>query len=256
MTETATKERPILFRGPMVQAILRWSKTQTRRIIKPQPPAERPCAERDQFGPGWRWWPERVAHGRDDRHWPEGELSWLFCPYGQPGDRLWVRETWALKPDAAPVYDRSDLWRLCAYRIDGETWSPRPERWRSPIHMPRWASRITLEITGVRVERLQDISEEDAVAEGFERTSFGPSVKIVLADGRSYDTSRENRSIPKVGDDWDGSQVILVHDVPEQDIMSARSNFRSLWDVINGPDSWDANPFVWVVEFRKLTEGE
>lgn len=155
------KERPILFSGPMVRAILEGRKTQTRRIIKPQ------------FTQLWGY---GVNHG-DDRvscHVnivePDGSWKFVYCPYGQPGDRLWVRETWtrlvAHHPPPEFVYkaDCTDP--------DGEDArqdyirAGYPYQWRPSIHMPRKASRLTLEVASVSVERLQDISEDDARAEG------------------------------------------------------------------------------------------
>jgi hypothetical protein len=198
------KERPILFSGPMVRAILAGRKTQTRRIVKNQ-----------------EWYNLKGDYGNRLRGVDR-------CPYGQPGERLWVRETWT--PDHSPFYPHFPV----AYRADagfdyerndkGETYSPEqkawfPYRWRPSIHMPRIASRITLEITGVRVERLQDISHEDAIAEGIEPIE------------------------PKGWKDYRGTA---------QRYMSPATSFQSLWFSINGLESWQSNPWVWVVEFRKL----
>lgn len=204
------KERPMLFSAPMVRAILDGSKTQTRRIVKPQP-----------VMPGYvqSFLPHGLDYGRvgffdDDREWQ--------CPFGQPGDQLWVRETWSKAHSVAS----SDLF----YRADGDYQSgkqyplhyvEREGRWRPSIHMPRWASRIQLEITGVRVERLQDISEADARAEGCSSGGWSPSYS-------DPDNSGGHES-------W-----------------SAADSFADLWESINGPESWDANPWVWVIEFRRL----
>lgn len=136
------------------------------------------------------------------------------CPYGQPGDRLWVREAWqaidgnerALRIMTEPHPSRG--WIEYAATVP-EGHEP-PPRWRPSIHMPRWASRITLEVTGVRVERLQDISEADATAEG----------------------------------------VSAIPD--EMRRATPRCDFQALWQSINGPDSWAANPWVWIVEFRRI----
>lgn len=182
------RERPMLFSAPMVRAILEGRKTQTRRVVKPQPTGA------------------LAARGR------------TACPCGQPGDRLWVRETHA-------VYQAHGQ-----HREDGERWGPwgglpttvspdrtqvvyyregfdrcDPGRWRPSIHMPRWASRITLEVTGVRAERLHDITEADAVAEG--ASTAGP--------------------------------FAVYH-------------FMDLWTSINGAESWNGNPWVWVIEFKRL----
>ena len=195
------KERPILFSGPMVRAILDGRKTMTRRIVKPQPHA------------GVRQSPF-VPSGLEDGHGKE-----LRCPCGQPGDRLWVRETWA----APHAYDH-----LPPRMISQEArihYTATEERggllWRSSIHMPRWVSRITLEITAVRVERLQDISEADALAEGI----YKPL----------------------------GSQ--FWHTNPSANILPGETPqwaYRNLWETINGPGSWDANPWVWVIEFKRI----
>lgn len=222
------KERPILMSAPMVRAILAGTKTQTRRVVKPQPfdgPLELAVhlARRGHY----RWFDESAERG------------WS-CPYGQPGDRLWVRETFqALSADDVDVY-RDNWWALCDYKTgkgykvsypatDGikefVTMDDDISQACSPsIHMPRWASRITLEITGVRVERLQDISEADALAEGINRIAHG-------REGYFYHATRTEPH-PR---NWcfpDGA-------------------YRELWEQINGPGSWDANPWVWVVEFRR-----
>lgn len=156
------KERPILFSAPMVRAILAGQKTQTRRMVKP-------IGGDDGFvlqDCGSGWWPYRSDDGesaitRDGNETPHS------CPYGQPGDRLWVREAWR-HIEGGVMYDAAggaiDAFEPeTVYRADNEK---RPGPWKPSIHMPRWASRITLEVTGVRVERLCDISEADATAEG------------------------------------------------------------------------------------------
>lgn len=137
-------ERPIIFSGDMVRAILDGRKTQTRRVMKPQPsPADVFVGDHGLgMGPQFR------------------------CSYGQSGDRLWVRETWACECCGRTLEYRAVHGRCegLSYRADGGTGGS--SGWRSPIHMPRWASRLTLDITEVRVQRVQEISEEDAVAEG------------------------------------------------------------------------------------------
>jgi len=166
------KERPIIFSAPMVRAILAGAKTQTRRVMKPQfaadaVPAEMPAT--DPIG-GWVvgghsgvWWCDAAANPDDAR----------LCPYGQPGDRLWVRETFAIVPRTAyrcskgvqQVLRPDDDHDAAIYRAGWDR-SNGGFCWRPSVHMPRWASRITLEVTGVRVERLQEISEADFIAEG------------------------------------------------------------------------------------------
>ncbi|MDP4557915.1 hypothetical protein Q9247_09490 [Halomonas meridiana] len=200
-----SKERPILFNGDMVNAILAGRKTQTRRIVKPQRHPYGEIISADKVA-------EEVL----------GMTGAIRCPYGQPGDRLWVREAFrSRRVDNLP----GDV----AYRADcpGEKTVPnsygRP--WKPSIHMPRWASRITLEIVSVRVERLQNISEADAMAEGIELPENGTY--------RDYSVKPENNE----GYDYCKSPV---------------DSYRTLWEKINGSDSWDANPWVWVVEFKRV----
>lgn len=218
------KERPILMSAPMVRAILDGRKTVTRRVMKPQPDGEpapmeawsrglagachdhNPCAEKVKAHADrlrGRVFPFCGKHG----------MYSPTCPYGQPGDRLWVREAFG-------HFERNDTLKpgdTIYYRADGECVELQP--WRPSIHMPRWASRITLEVTGVRVEKLQDISEADAIAEGIEAE----------------------------GDEW--RDYLMPH---TQCCLTPRSSYRTLWESIHGPGSWDANPFVWVVTFRRI----
>ena len=187
------KERPILFSGAMVRALLAGTKTQTRRVVK------------QKHLP----WLENSVLNFLDGKWNQRPL-----PYGQPGDRLWVRETfrgcraYEVQGYAPKDWGNKPIW----FEADG-TPPGRPEQWalrsRPSIHMPRWASRITLEVTGVRVERLHGITRGDAMAEGcpFPNMAQGPDPR-----------------------DW----------------------YAELWGAINGPGNWDANPWVWVVEFRRL----
>lgn len=203
------KEQPILFSAPMVRAILSGSKSQTRRIVKPQPaPDQQPRTVIGSSGFVY------VMDNAPLLPYPEVRRVRWDCPYGQPGDRLWVRETWA--------HDATDLEQCRAAHEDAMgglmTYGPyyratesAPDtlHWRPSIHMPRWASRITLEVTSVRVERLQDISRGDAMAEGCPFPNLAQ------------------------GDD-------------------PRRWYAHLWDEINGPGSWEANPWVWVVEFRTV----
>jgi hypothetical protein len=204
------KERPIIFSGEMVNAIRNNNKTQTRRVIKPQ------------FGKTWGYGirnqdPDYYSVHVDIRE-PNGEWKWLRCPYGRRGDRLWVRETWAhdcphctdhLCGNPDHIWYRANETPLVADSFAGDA------RWRSPIHMPRWASRLTLEIVAVRVERLQDISDRDCVLEGC-------FIQTKLPDEKEY---------------------------------SFRGGYRNLWNLINGKRyPWDSNPWVWVVEFKRLEE--
>lgn len=206
------RERPILFSGPMVRAILSGQKTQTRRVAK-------------EFS-------GRVDLDAILRRFPNQN----GCPFGQAGDRLWVRESFDFIPAGGP-----DDPQACeiVYWADGAT-EPRsaaldynPMIYRYPkvrpsIHMPRWASRIELEIVDVRVQQLQDISDADAQAEGVEGH--------YIENGwywRNYLLSDEDAAIRPM-------------------LTSAKDSFRSLWGSINGPGSWDINPYVQVIEFRRI----
>jgi len=196
------KERPILFSGPMVRAILEGRKTQTRRVVKPQPPADHPFPQ-PCVNDGY-WWNDSKDDHDDVSFWPTYSTC-LPCPYGKPGDQLWARETHC-KYGGRFIY-RADYGDLTP--ISDGIGGP----WKPSIHMPRIASRITLEITGVRVERLQDISEADVIAEGV-----------------SYDMP----IVFKSGDD------------------TPRGLFGELWESIHGEGSWDLDPWVWVIEFQKV----
>jgi hypothetical protein len=212
------KQIPILLNVEMVRAILDGRKTQTRRTLKVQPPTDghqllnvMDSTDRRQIGKS---------------HWAvlnakktlviEGHKRFFSCPYGKPGDQLWVREAHAFVPQTAyrcstGIYQQlnpNDNYEACVYRENFDR--SRSFSWRPSIHMPRWASRITLEITSVRVQRLQDISEDDSMAEG----------------------------IPFEGDQ-----------------PSPRDNFSALWESIIGTGSWDANPWVWVIEFKRVDSG-
>lgn len=237
-TATTTRERPILCSGPMVNAILEGRKSQTRRVINPQPPKVEDV--KALAGDGYSWWRQPGSSGPfqvagpvwavrklSGRHANEG----IVCPYGQPGDRLWVRETFItgwdtddsgyLKMEDA---EGNELPEKVWYRatpppdfhwLDEDGYMSERVPWRPSIHMPRWASRITLEITEVRVERLKDITAEDAAAEGVTWNTG------VTRDGHTNPISA----------------------------------FKSLWNSINGKRpgcSWDDNPYVWAISFRRL----
>ena len=230
-----TKERPILFSGPMVRALLSGAKTQTRRVVKPQPEHSQVYDWKgrrlyDGEARAWCW----NGHVAEDSWHEITEALAPHCPYGQPGDRLWVRETFYCDHTDYPTAPMEDMKSMLEYRADHvcahwEAGCPcRDDRgrssWRPSIHMPRWASRLTLEITGVRVERVQDISEEDAIAEG---------VQVLGHGWRNYLVERESEGLARA-------------------FGSARESFFSLWEFINGAESWVSNPWVWVVEFRRV----
>lgn len=233
-----TKEKPVIFSGPMVQAILDGSKTQTRRVMKPQVV---------DWHDGWEWKGHKPnsKHGAyASNHKHRVNLNIYVgpsCPYGVKGDRLWVRETFTLESnfnidgmkgypppfkDGRPVNmiedeKYGDYWEQPHYRAS----DPEPElsyddmdgpgcRWKPSIHMPRWASRINLEIIDIRVEQLQEISEADAKAEGMQKN---------------------------------------------MEFIGFTKHFKEVWDSINGKSrkdgrdiSWSTNPWVWVVEFKKI----
>lgn len=230
------RERPILFSGPMVRAILEGRKTQTRRVVKfqfDQNPGDYASVYPDGSGRGFiAWAPMAVSAEETARQYP-GEEGFP-CPFGVPGDRLWVRETfspfmssnrpstiseatYSVLKDGAHTYrnGRPPMPGLDSYAqgaFDHIVWRP-------SIFMPRWASRLTLEVKAVRVERLQEISREDAAAEG-----------VCWAAEQSPAPS------------W-----VTPSNWPEQ-------NFAQLWDSINAKrgHSWASDPWVWVVEFEKV----
>ncbi|EMW9680839.1 hypothetical protein V5Y75_004422 [Salmonella enterica] len=217
------KERGMIFNAEMVRAILDGKKTQTRRIMAIQPEhselgLRRVIDSKNGRDNGKYFWSQSDARGLKMR-------SKVFgCPYGEVGDRIWVRETYQgplfdYEHMESYLEDSSKFYKpeFSVYRADGK---PAPEfydaddnlhcGWRPSIHMPRWASRLTLEITGVRVERLNSITESDAEAEGVTDTGFGD----LLVDG-----------------------------------------YRYLWKSIYGEESWAANPWVWVIEFKRVEGG-
>ncbi|MBR7316924.1 morphogenetic protein [Klebsiella pneumoniae] len=221
-------ERGMIFNGEMVRAILDGRKTQTRRPIKWKQTRFTEIGERED---GSRWpWSEDAEHACG---------FWHPCPFGAVGDRIWVRETFQ-----GPLfdYDLMDSYckdptpfekpEFCVYKADGV---PAPEFydadnelhccWRPSIHMPRWASRILLEITDVRVERLNAISEEDATAEGV------PPAGSLLPD-------------------YPGAFL-----TPKGDYATAKVAFQRLWESIYGEESWKANGWVWVISFKRVEGG-
>lgn len=231
------KERPIIFSAEMIKAILAGRKTQTRRIIKLQPPCD---------GQNWQISTLVDTTARENlKH--RGKQCWVVMdglneidcndryfspPYGYVGDRLWVRETWCHKwEDSGPVYntegnfDNTCVWYYATddepEAVDDDGWLKfnkngcQASPWKPSIHMPHWASRITLEITNIRVERLQDISEEDAKAEGCES---------ILENAGTIQARRG----------------------------TVRRAFSILWDSIHGQSVWNLNPWVWVIEFKRV----
>jgi len=236
-----SKERPILFSGEMVRAILDGRKTQTRRVMKPQPPNCKgrwayiaSSTERSEVGKFRYSWPDDDGNAFTSRGRESGVA--FRCPFGAVGDRLWVREKWSTWNDEQNalmiLYGADDEAKLVIDDGARQKWlsgdvefnplkhSSEEVKWKPSIHMPRWASRITLEICGVRVERLNDISEADAMAEGIATSSNG----VYYMD---YSRGIANACKPEF-------------------------SFMTLWKSINGPNSWAANPWVWVMEFKKV----
>ncbi|MGN5574276.1 hypothetical protein [Enterobacter sp. Lyrl_3] len=243
------KERGMIFNGEMVRAILDGRKTQTRRPVNPQPELT--------AGSGFSWKGWVYGSGSTDRE-TNKNFAHVACPHGKPGDRIWVRETFSCigNEDGHPVDAEGNLCsREDAQRIYRASAIQKPRNygiWTSPdgfdfegtwtpsIHMPRWASRIVLEITGVRVERLNSISDADCIAEGI----------IPVPKDRDDDHQfwRDYR--------LSGDGTFCVH--------SPRESFESLWKSVRGksfeqeedtgPGSWQANPWVWVIEFKRIEE--
>jgi len=221
------KERPILFNAEMVRAILEGRKTQTRRVMKPQP-KERTLT---------MFW--------NERSWWKCDLNVECSPYGKVGDRLWVRETFAqgklvagdsIEGSNPPYFIeqmgsdkeddlvyRADTFKLSDYEVDPE----QPVIWKPSIHMPRWASRINLKITDIRVERVQDIKTDGVWAEGLNKEEYEDWLEDVMCIG-----------VP------DGTTYEQPIDL-----------FHNLWNFINGKRGygWDENPWVWVVEFEVIS---
>ncbi|SQC34248.1 hypothetical protein [Kluyvera cryocrescens] len=239
------KERGMIFNGEMVRAILDGRKTQTRRIVKPQPELTK--------GSGFSWNGALYGVGSNDRE-TNRNFAHVKCPHGKPGDRIWVRETWSQLgnedgcaidwndelvkgggPEAARIYRASCEQKPGNYGLwsipDDAFWKPHTDNmefegaWRPSIHMPRWASRILLEITDVRVEQLSEISEEDAAKEG-----ISPAGDLLPAYPGTYLT-------------------------PKGDFSTAKVAFQRLWESIYGEDNWKASPWVWVIEFKRVEGG-
>ena len=253
------KEKPILFNAEMVRAILDGRKTQTRRIVKPHPPA------------GFEWQGVILETTGDQRD--VGKASWRLypdshnvrCPYGLTDDHLWVKEAWRIYGwhDGEPYYlqykadgakldepgdseymdedkylqyymDSSDDCEKAGLKTEGDFYvfedGEPPTRWRPSIFMPRWASRISLEITKMRVERLQDITYEDAVGEGTPGAGLigGNIAMLVTGTDNMEDCEKELR----------------------------KSMFASLWDEINKKRGygWEVNPWVWVIDFERIDQ--
>lgn len=230
------RELPLLMNGAMVRAVLEGRKTVTRRVVKPQP-----RAGTTHYAPNWRknfidghFMPMAGAYvngGGSGEAWSDAAIR---CPYGEVGDRLWVKEAWRV-PASLDVFSGSDIAEKCMAAGYRSPWAPirfeadgalnsakdwrefgstpgeaTPGRYRNARFMPRWASRITLEVAAVRVERLQNVDQQQAMAEGI-----------------------------------DGEALFRAQGY-------APLAFERLWESINGAGSWATNPWVWVVEFRRV----
>jgi hypothetical protein len=208
VSKPAVKERPMLFSAPMVRALLDGSKTQTRRVCKPmQSWVDQACREVRNIDGA----PFHFLKGAEE------PLERLRCPHGQPGNRIWVRETFCLDDDG---HEEWPLFRADGAKLPQRQPTRKPARWTPSIHMPRWASRILLEIVSVRVERLNDCSEADALAEG---------VKAEPCDHVRLSCEEIGCCGP-----------------------TARGMYAALWGQINGAGAWAANPWVWVIEFKRV----
>lgn len=230
----AARELPILFSDLMILAILSGKKTQTRRVISPQP--NNPST----FGTSPIWGRGIGRDGRFHLHAAFSENGHrvdrvVSCPFGAPGDRLWVREAWQ------PRGVCRGQWVSVLYRADGAM-IDRPyfrtsmmPRWRPSIHMPRVASRITLEIMDIRVDRIQYITDEDAIAEGIE-PPHEPYPVFGVGGGSGLEQQAQHRWIARYGR------------------APVRTAFAKLWDTLNSGRgySWESNPWVWALTFKKL----
>lgn len=219
------KFHPILFSTPLVQAIQEGRKTMTRRL--------RGLEKINNYPGQWAYlfWKPTKEHLFYNQKNAGNKLS-IKCPYGKVGDVLWVRETYHVNDGSGKFPDIEKKWYN--YKADhlglnpGPMWPPF-DKWKPSIFMPKAACRIFLEITNVRVERLQDISERDAIKEGVKKYY---DTEFFYCD---YNTIDENHC------DWKGN---------------AYASFASLWESINGKESWEANPFVWVISFEKIDKPE
>ncbi|HFE6405618.1 TPA: hypothetical protein ACF941_005036 [Klebsiella pneumoniae] len=226
-------ERGMIFNAEMVRALLDGRKTQTRRPIKWKQTRFTEIGERED---GSKWpWSEDAEHACD---------FWHPCPFGAVGDRIWVREAFRVHSRATDVatlvYKASERnsWTEQTRRVPVAVCNKpaTPEKWTPSLHMPRWASRIMLEITGVRVERLNAISPEDAESEGLERTNF-----------TGFGDAPGLPSYPEPDVYFDPLKKQWKEYPPEA--------FAGLWESIYGEGSWKANPWVWVIEFKRVEGG-
>lgn len=287
------KERPILFSGSMVRAILEGRKTQTRRVVKVRNELPPPWATFASEGHslmqdgkprpvGSFFWSEEQQPGqplKSLRRWPllpekhpmAGDWYWTPSPYGKIGDRMWVRETHEVRRIGTETFEGGRPTRHyagIAYQADDgrsevdidlgtfQALDAKESRgWAPSIHMPRWASRITLEITGVRVERMQSISEADAIAEGAVYTDFGiepPKGSISIDGGRTFHpvVRGTQRNGWHMGDATSHMRCMGSAKYAFANLIN-RLHGGENWN-LRGPGLWEANPWVWVVEFKRI----
>lgn len=228
--------RPILFSGEMVRALLDGRKSQTRRVIT-SPRPNHPELVLQDWGNGWAPF---CSDDGESANCDDGMEYPIDCPYGKPGDLLYVRETWAVWEQFSDVCkiayrasERRSATEFFDYRKPTEIIAT-PGKWKPSTHMPRWASRLTLRITNVRVERLQDISDDDALAEGIER-------HYPHYDDKADEILHQNERW------WKYCRGFAL--------LSPVHAFAHLWDSINAKKHpWDSNPFVWVVSFEVIEQ--
>jgi len=245
------REHPILMKGPLVRATLEGRKTQTRRPIKPQPSNDIVDVEYDCEADLW------LGNTQEDNDLGFCSSWAARCPLGNEVDRLWVRETWGIGARPCPVeggregieyradegFLEDDISLLPLYSVDppdGHTLDEYCKRgWRPSIHMPRWACRLVLPLVSVRVERVQSITEEDAIAEGVPHNSDRPIDKMWC------DTCLGHGVVERYA-----MGAVRVDDCTECD--TARKLFRNIWVRLYGQESWDENPWVWVAEWKEI----
>jgi len=224
------KERPILFSTPMVRAILEGRKGQTRRIVKHpirqyQNSLQKCLSFHIDGGGNWVGWSSNRASLPKETKVIYSNGEGIKCPYGQPGDILWVRETWAFLEGPPSEQDNTTDWGFC-YKADDPHIA---DKWKPSIFMPKEACRIRLEVTDVRVERLNDITDDDAKAEGVYFYGWDDyhqdDYKNYLYDDKNYD-------------DWG--------------VQTAKESYETLWESINSKGSWKKNPWVWVITFKRI----
>lgn len=224
MSATTMSERPIIFSAPMVRAILDGRKTQTRRVMNPQPVP-------DPHATGKHWWECAAVRSMVEvEDWMQDPRDpsqcYFFCPYGRPSDRLWVREAWRCHGGREYEYQRNRNAVIYRADDDGSTRYDRTHDWRNALFMPRWASRLLLEVVSVRVERVQEITPHDVIDEGFDDPSWWREFRN--SDGREL--IREDSALIAFEDTWND--------------LNAKRGY-----------GWASNPWVWVIEFRRVEGG-